>query len=222
MLNHLAIIPDGNRRYARKLGKPPWYGHEIGIKSFRNVINWCLELGIKELTFYTLSVKNFKRDKTELHFLFQYIRKEIDHWLNSKDAKKNGVCIRALGRTYLLPKDIQQKVKKVTQKTKNNKKLKVNLMIGYGGREEIIEAVKKLIKNKQKVTEKNFSANLWLNSNPDLVIRTSGEYRTSDFLPWQAAYSEWYFTKKYWPEFSKKELLKAIKDFNSRERRYGK
>ena len=222
MLTHLAIIPDGNRRWAKKLGKVPWYGHEMGIPRFRNTIDWCSELGIKELTFYTLSIQNFQRDKTELEFLFIYIRKEIEHWLAADVAEKKGVRFTLVGKPEMLPKDLHKTIKELEEKTKNNKAIKVNLAIGYGGKEEIIHAVNSALKKKQKITEETIEENLWLNSNPDLIIRTSGEYRTSNFLMWQSAYSEWFFSEKYWPDFDKEELIKAIKDYESRDRRHGK
>ena len=222
MLNHIAIIPDGNRRWARARIKKPWLGHKIGIDIFHNVINWCLELGVKELTFYTLSVQNFQRDKTELKYLFMYIRNELNKWLHSDEAEKKGIYLNAIGKLTLLPKDIQLQLKQLIKKTKHNKNLKVNFAIGYGGREEIINAVKRIIKNKQKPSIKTLSQNLWLNSEPDLVIRTSDEYRLSNFLIWQTYYSELFFTKKHWPDFDKKELLKAINEYQKRQRRFGK
>ena len=120
MIAHLAIIPDGNRRWAKKLGKRPWYGHEMGIPRFRNTIDWCRELGIKELTFYTLSIQNFQRDKTELDFLFIYIRKEIEHWLAADISEKKGVRFTLIGKPEMLPKDLHETIKKLEKKTENN------------------------------------------------------------------------------------------------------
>ena len=222
IIKHLGIIPDGNRRWARRLGKKIGFGHKRGIESFRDVIEWCREINISELTLYTLSIQNFQREKMELDYLFYLIKKELHHWLTTDEAQEKGIYVRAIGRKRMLPKDIANDFKRLEEKTKNNKTMKVNFAIGYGGREEIIDAVKKTVKKKEKLTEENVRKNLWLSSYPELVIRTSGEYRTSNFLMWQSAYSEWYFTKKCWPEFDKKELLKAIRDFESRERRYGK
>lgn len=222
MLNHLGIIPDGNRRWARKRGKPVWFGHSVGIKRFRDVIDWCIELGVKEITFYTLSVQNFKRNKKELNYLFKIIRRELDYWEKKNEAASKGVRINPIGRLGMLPKDVRGRCLKVKRKTAKNTKIKVNLAVGYGGREEIVHAVKQLLRKKQKVNEKNISKNLWLNSEPELVIRTSGEYRTSNFLIWQTHYSEWFFSKKYWPAFDKNELVKALKEYRRRERRVGK
>jgi undecaprenyl diphosphate synthase len=220
-VNHLGIIPDGNRRWARQQNKPDWQGHKAGIESFRSVIDWCIEFGIHEITFYTLSVQNFKRSKLELSYLFKFVRNELDRWLASNEIDIQGIFLNPVGRLNLLPADIKNKCDEIKEKTKNNNKIKVNLAIGYGGREEILEAISKLNKNRMEISEKNISANLWIPSDVDLVIRTSGEMRTSNFLIWQAHYAEWFFSKKYWPEFNKEEFKKAISSFEKRERRFG-
>ena len=215
-LKHLGIIPDGNRRWARAQGKPEWYGHQVGIARFRDVIGWCRELKIAELTFYTLSVQNFKRDAEELNHLFTFIRAEIRQWRKGTDIRINPV-----GRLGMLPADIAEQCHQLAEQTKLNNTIKVNLAIGYGGREELLDTVQRLVGSKQPLTEENVSRSLWIPEDLDLVIRTSGEMRTSNFLIWQASYAEWFFSRKYWPEFDKAELLKAIESFNGRERRFG-
>ena len=154
--------------------------------------------------------------------MFKIIRRELDYWEKKDESEDKGVLINPIGRLWVLPKDVMKKCIEVAKKTAKNSTIKVNLAIGYGGREEIVHAVKQLLQKRQKVNEKNISKNLWLDSEPELVIRTSGEYRTSNFLIWQAYYSEWFFSKKYWPAFDKKELVKAVKEYGKRERRVGK
>ena len=184
-LKHLGIIPDGNRRWARAPGNPQRYGHQVGIARFRDVIGWCRELKIAELTFCT------------------------------------DIRINPVGRLGMLPADIAEQCHQLAEQTKLNNTIKVNLAIGYGGREELLDTVQRLVGSKQPLTEENVSRSLWIPEDLDLVIRTSGEMRTSNFLIWQASYAEWFFSRKYWPEFDKAELLKAIESFNGRERRFG-
>jgi len=221
-LKHIAIILDGNRRYAKKHMLKPGVGHKKGSRNVENLINWCNELKIKELTLYTFSVENFKRKKNELNFLMNLFKKQIKKLETDKRIEKNRVRVNFIGRLHLFPNDMQKSMKKVMNKTKNYNKFKLNLAMGYGGRAEIIDAVNKIINKKtKKVDEKIITKNLYLTNEPDLVIRTGGEKRVSNFLIWQSYYSEWYFTNKLWPEFNKKDLIKAIKEFKKRKRRYG-
>ena len=225
----IAIVLDGNRRYAKKLGLHPWKGHEFGVKKLEEMLNWCRELGIKELTLYSFSTENFKRTKQEKDFLFNIFKKELNNMKHRKDIFENKIRINVIGRLYLFPKEIQKAIKEIMQKTKKHNKFVVNFAMAYGGRQEITDAVKKIAKlaknnkiNANNINENTIIKNLYLKSEPDLVIRPGGEVRTSNFLTWQSAYSEWMFVDKLWPEFTKRDLMDCIEEFNKRERRFGK
>ena len=223
----IAIILDGNRRFAKKLGLQPWKGHEYGMKKLEELFRWCLELGIKELTLYSFSTENFNRAKNEIDFLFGLFKKKFDEIRKGRDIFKNEVRVNVIGRSYMFPKDIQKAMAEVAEKTKNNRKLTVNFALAYGGRQEIVDSFKRIIKNNpninpDKINEMLITQNLYLQSEPDMVIRPGGEMRTSNFLTWQSVYSEWIFIDKFWPEFTKKDLIECIEEFNRRERRYGK
>ncbi len=220
---HVAIVLDGNRRYAKQHMLKPWEGHEKGSKNVENLFDWCDELGIKELTLYAFSYENFKRDKTEVEFLMKLFKKQIEKLEKDERIEKNKIMVNFIGRLNLFPEDIQSSMKRIMEKTKNNDNFKINFAMGYGGRIEIVDAVNKIIKKGIKdVDEKTITENLYLSEEPELVIRTGGEKRVSNFLIWQSYYSEWYFTDKLWPEFTKEELVKAIEDFGKRERRVGR
>lgn len=221
---HVAIILDGNRRYAKQHNFSPNKGHELGAKNVENLIKWAQELGIKELTLYIFSTENFNRTKKEVTHLMNLFLK----WFKNLKINKD-VQINFIGKLSLLPKKVQDVAKKLMKETRNNKIFKINFAMAYGSRLEVVEAAKKfakMVKNSKtklsNLTTESFKKYLWLGSEPDLIIRTSGEKRLSNFLLWQAAYSELYFTKKYWPEFSKQDLIKAIKDYNKRKKRYGR
>ena len=221
-VKHLAIILDGNRRYAKKLSLQPWKGHEFGARKVEEFLDWCRELGIKELTLYTLSTENLKRNKKELDFLFKLIDKWFKKFKDDKRIDKNKIRIRIIGKISLLPRNLQKICKEIENKTSKYNNYKLNFCIAYGGRLEIIEAVNKLKNKKGKITEKNLQNSLWLSSSPELIIRTGGRTRTSNFLPFQSAYSEWLFLDKLWPEFTKQDLEKAINYFKKVQRNSGK
>jgi len=203
-------------------------GHRLGaVKAKKLVEEWAPELGIKELTLYSFSMQNFGRSKVEINFLFRLFvdvfTKEATN-LTNKDIK-----VKFIGRLHLFPKRIQNLAREVMEKTKNNLKLTVNFAFGYGSREEIIDGIKKLAHDiKQgklhpdKIDENLFSSYLYLNSDPEIVIRTGGAMRTSNFLLWQSNYSEWFFLQKTWPEFEKEDLMAVLQEFQQRERRFGK
>ncbi len=223
---HIGIILDGNRRYAKRLGLQPWKGHEFGIRKLEELLEWCMELGIKELTLYSFSTENFKRAKKEINFLFGLFKKKFEDMKNGKGIAKNNVKINVIGRLGMFPADVRKAMLEVAAKTKNNKKLTVNFALAYGGRQEIVDSFRKILKNSPsinpgKINEKLITQNLYLKSEPDLVIRPGGEVRTSNFLTWQSIYSEWFFVDKLWPEFTKKDLIKCIEEFRKRERRFG-
>jgi len=226
---HIGIILDGNRRFARRLMLKPWKGHEWGAKKLEKLFGWCKELGIKELTLYCFSLENFNRPKQEFDYLMDIFRKEFERCKNDKRIHENKIRINVIGRTWLLPKDVQEKIREIMEMTKNYNDYVVNFALGYSGRAEVIDAVKKIAEqvkkgefNINKINEQTFKDYLYLPSEPDLIIRTGGEKRTSNFLIWQSSYSEWLFLDKMWPEFEREDLINAIKDFNKRERRFGK
>jgi len=221
-VSHIAIILDGNRRYARKKGWIKYKGHEKGAETVGKLLEWCREFQIKELTLYCLSTENLKRSKKELDFLFKLFKKSFEELKNNQKIKESKVKIRFVGELSLLPEDLRKICKEIEQKTENYNNYKLNFCIAYGGRLELLTAINKIKSKKGKITEKDLQDNLWLSSSPHLIIRTGGRTRTSNFLPWQSVYSEWLFLKKLWPEFNKQDLKKAIQEFNKRKRNFGK
>ena len=229
---HIAIILDGNRRFAKKLMLKPWMGHEWGARKVEKLLNWCNTLGIKEVTLYAFSVDNFNRPKQEFNYLMNLFKKEFDNIMKEKkqkDLKAKEIRINFIGRLWMFPESVQQRMHKLIRITKDNGNNVVNFAMAYGGRQEVIDAVRKIgeeIKEGKidagKINEELFAKNLYLNSDPELVIRTGGEKRTSNFLPWQSIYSEWVFIEKPWPEFEQEDLINAIEDYSSRGRRFGR
>lgn len=223
-VNHLAIILDGNRRYAKKVLKEPWKGHDSGAEKVEKLFDWCKELGVKELTLYSFSLQNFKRDQKEVTYLMNLFCKYFTAPELREKVHQNKIKITFIGRIKLLPEKVQKIIQDLQQETKDYADFKVNFAMAYGGREEIIDAVNKILQEGklQKIDEKILSKYLYLQSEPDIVIRTGSEKRTSNFLLWQSWYSEWFFLDKYWPEFEKEDLLKVLNEFSQRERRFGK
>ncbi|MBU0894527.1 MAG: di-trans,poly-cis-decaprenylcistransferase [Nanoarchaeota archaeon] len=219
---NIGIILDGNRRFAKRLMKEPWKGHEYGAKKLNSLLEWCKEFKIKELTLYCLSIENFNRPKKEFNYLMKVFKKEAENILKDPRIDKEKIKINFIGKINLLDKDLQGLIKKIKNKTKSYKNHIINIAIAYGGRQEIINTIKKLIKFKKPINEKNFQKELWISNEPDFIIRTGGEKRTSNFLPWQSTYSEWFFLDKMWPEFEKKDLQNCIQEFYTRQRRFGK
>lgn len=225
---HIAIILDGNRRYAKKLGLQLWKGHEFGVKKLEQLLEWCIELGIKELTLYSFSTENFKRTKMEKDFLFKIFDREFSNMKHKESIFKNKIRVNVIGRLNMFPKGIRKAMVDIMEKTKKHKNFIVNFAMAYGGRQEITDAVNKIIKdiksnkiNSKKINENTITSYLYLKSEPDIVIRPGGEKRMSNFLLWQSCYSELFFTDKLWPEFTKEDLIKCIEEFNKRERRFG-
>ncbi|WP_027137748.1 isoprenyl transferase [Gaetbulibacter saemankumensis] len=226
---HIAIIMDGNGRWAKQQGLMRVIGHESGAKSVRQVIEGCGELGIENLTLYAFSTENWKRPKLEVQTLMKLLvsslRKEI------KSLQDNNIKLNAIGNLSLLPKKVHKELQDVIEQTKNNKKLTLTLALSYGSREEITNTVKEIsikVKNNiispDKIDELIINEHLYTSELPDvdLLIRTSGEQRISNFLLWQIAYAELYFTSVLWPDFTKEHLYEAIKEYQKRERRFGK
>ncbi len=232
-LNHVGIIMDGNRRFARRLMMEPWKGHEWGNRKVEDVINWCTELGIKCFTFYTLSLENIAgRPKVELDYIYRLMEKVALGVIKNKKhpVHLKKVRVRVIGRKNSLPAGLRKLFDKVERITKNYKNYESNFAIAYSSRVEIIDAVKKIANkvkegklNASDINEITIKENLYNPgmNDPDLIIRTGGEKRLSNFLLFQSAYSELFFTDTSWPEFSKDDFIAAIKDFNQRKRRFG-
>jgi undecaprenyl diphosphate synthase len=219
---HIAFIIDGNGRWAKKRGFPRTTGHKFGVEAVGNTIKNCLELGIKYISFYTFSTENWNRPKEEIDAIFELLREYIEK--DTKDYEKNNIKFVTSGDLKKLPKDITAEIEKAKEKTKNNTAMVVNMAINYGGRDEIILAVNNIIKEGKTEVDKESFKNYLYTANmpdPDLIIRTSGEMRTSNFMPYQAVYSEWYFPKTYWPDFNKSSLVEAILNYQKRNRRFG-
>jgi undecaprenyl diphosphate synthase len=227
--NHVAIIMDGNGRWAKKKGKPRIFGHKNGVTSVRETIEGCGELGIKYLTLYAFSTENWNRPKLEVKTLMALLVSTLKDEL--KTLQKNKIKLNTIGTLSNLPEKVQLELQEVMEKTKNNDALILTLALSYGSREEIVNVIrnisKKVVNNKLKVEEideKIINNHLYTFSLPnvDFLIRTSGEKRISNFLLWQIAYAELYFTNTLWPDFRKENLFNAILDYQNRERRFGK
>lgn len=220
--HHIAFIIDGNGRWAKKRGMPRMFGHRAGIEAVKNTINYCLDIGIKETTFFCFSTENWNRPKEEIDGLFNLFREFGTK--NTEEFIKKDIKIIVIGNRENIPQDVVKIMEELEEKTKNCTALKVCICINYGGRYDIVNAVNNIIKDgKNHITEQEFSGYLLTKymRDPDLIIRSSGEIRVSNYLLYQMAYSEFYFTKTYWPDFNKKELTKAIIDFQKRNRRFG-
>ncbi len=221
---HVAIIMDGNGRWALKRGLPRLAGHRAGTENLRRIITACVEFGVKFLTIYAFSTENWGRPREEVQGLMHILEDVIDRELDELD--KEGVQLRHIGRLERLDPKIQEKVLNAIELTKNNSRLILNVAFNYGGRDELVCAVQKIIQDGVKPDEVNVDLiNRYLFTagvpDPDLIIRTSGELRVSNFLIWQSAYSEWYVTPTYWPDFDKEEFRKALDTYAKRDRRYG-
>ena len=221
---HIAIIMDGNGRWARQRGLPRVAGHRAGAENLRRIINACVEFGVKILTIYAFSTENWGRPESEIRGLMKIFARVLDQELD--DLHEQGVCLHHLGDLTGVNPDLQEKVRRALELTKNNDTLILNVAFNYGGRAEIIHAVQQMLADgvaPEDLTEDLFSSYLFTKGlpDPDLVIRTSGELRISNFLIWQAAYSEYYPTPAYWPDFGREELYAAIVAYNQRERRFG-
>ena len=225
---HIAIIVDGNRRFAKKRGLLPWKGHEAGAEKFREFMDWSKELGVKEMTLYTFSLKNFKRPKLEVGKLLNIFRKYFGELKEDKRIHEDKIKIRFLGKIDMFPEDIRDQMQELIDITKNYNNYIVNFCMAYDGRAEIIDAVKSIGKKIQngeleieKINEETFANNLYMADEPDIMIRTSGEQRISGFLLWQMSYTELFFLDKMWPEIEREDLKQVIDEFNKRHRRFG-
>ena len=221
---HLAIIMDGNGRWARARGLPRLAGHRAGTENLRRILRCCTELGIRVLTIYAFSTENWERPVSEVRGLMSILERVIDRELAELDA--NGVRIQHLGRLEGVSERLQRKIKKALEVTAHNDRLILNVAFNYGGRAELVDAIRQIVAAgvpADQVDEELVSHYLYTEDlpDPDLIIRTSGELRVSNFLLWQGAYAEYYVTPTYWPDFDRQELLKALQQYGQRERRFG-
>jgi len=221
---HVGIIMDGNGRWARARGLPRLAGHRAGTENLRRVLRAAAEFGIQILTIYAFSTENWGRPKEEVEGLLDLMERMIDREL--PELHQEGVQIRHIGRLDRVPERLKEKIRYALETTKDNRRLILNVAFNYGGRTEIIDAVRRIIREgipPEEVNEALFSQYLYTAGlpDPDLIIRTSGEMRVSNFLIWQGAYAEYYVTPTYWPDFDKDELYKALVAFSKRERRFG-
>ena len=219
---HIAVIMDGNGRWARKRGLPRVAGHRSGISAVREVVEGCAELGVSVLTLYAFSVENWKRPATEVRTLMLLLREYLNREIDNLD--RNNIQFRTVGRTDQLDPSVRTELLKAIDRTRSNTGMIFVVALNYGGRAEIVDAVNRIIANRQQaVDEAEFGRHLYTAGlpDPDLLIRTSGEMRLSNFLLWQIAYTEIYVTETLWPDFSRTDLYEAIVAFQKRERRYG-
>jgi tritrans,polycis-undecaprenyl-diphosphate synthase [geranylgeranyl-diphosphate specific] len=226
---HIGIIMDGNRRFARRLMAKPWQGHEWGAEKLEKILQWCKEFKIKELTLYTFSIQNFERPKKEFDYLMRLFTDNFDKLKKDERIYKNKIRINVIGRIEMFPEEVKRRIYEIMELTKTHTQYVINFAMAYGGREEVIDAAIKIAdkikKGKldiNKINEEVFRQNLYLTSEPDLIIRTGGEKRTSNFLAFQGAYSEYIFLEKMWPEFEKEDLVMCLNEYSSRKRRFGK
>ena len=225
---HVAVILDGNGRWAKKRFMPRTYGHKVGSQVVEDMLSIVDETGVKYFTVYAFSTENWKRSQEGVSMLMGILRRYLKDCV--KKSMKNNVRCRVIGRREELSPDIVESINNLEEKTKNNTGLNFTIAINYGGRDEITRAVKKIAKKVEQgemraedITEQTISECLdtWELPDPDLLIRTSGEERLSNYLPWQLAYTEFYFTDTLWPDFNREELIKAFEKYNRRERRFG-
>ncbi|MBS7642028.1 di-trans,poly-cis-decaprenylcistransferase [Candidatus Bathyarchaeota archaeon] len=230
---HVALILDGNRRWARSRGLPPWIGHEYGARKVEDLLKWCLELGVPILTLFVFSTENFHRPREEVENLMSIFRRYLEKLLDDENIHRNMVRVKFIGRLDLLPDDLSKLAKAIEESTKDYSSRWLNIAIAYGGRLEIVDAVKRIstkvaegLLKPEDIDERILEEHLYTSHlpkpDPDLIIRTSGEERLSGFLLWQSAYSELCFLDVYWPEFRRIDLLRAIRTYQRRERRYGR
>jgi tritrans,polycis-undecaprenyl-diphosphate synthase [geranylgeranyl-diphosphate specific] len=231
-LEHIAIVLDGNRRWATNHSLNPRLGHHFGADKTEKVLRWCLELGVKTVTFYAFSTENFKRPRAEVEEIMQLFGEKIQQIAENSEIHRHRVRVKVIGRLNLLPDNVQRKIKNVEEITKDYDQHFLNLAIAYGGRAEIVDAAKEIVQNTlagdlspDQITEDVFEKYLYTShlpkQEPDLIIRTSGEERLSGFLLYQSAYSELCFLDVYWPEIRRVDILRAIRTYQKRRRRFG-
>jgi len=229
---HIAIVLDGNRRWAFEKALGPWFGHEKGAEKVEQLLDWCLKLKVKSITLYAFSTENFRRSKDEVEEIMRIAEEEFRKILTDERIHKSKVRVKVIGRVNLLPEGLQQLITDVEEATQSYGEHFLNIAFAYGGRAEIVDAARKIAEkvqegelNLEKVDEQMFEQHLYTShmpkQDPDLIIRTSGEERLSGFLLWQSAYSELCFLDVYWPDFRLIDLLRAVRTFQKRKRRFG-
>lgn len=217
---HIGIIMDGNGRWAKSKNRPRVFGHKAGAAALRKIVEHCRRIGVEYLTVYAFSTENWKRSQEEVNALMTLFKTYINS--ERKMLLDNNVRFMVSGRKEGVNESLLNAIKKLQEETSKDYKMTLNIAFNYGGRAEIIDAVKKIKDSQEEITEEIFSKYLYNDlPDPELIIRTSGEFRISNFLLWQIAYSEFYITDTYWPDFDEKELEKAIYSYNKRERRFG-
>lgn len=228
MPRHIAIILDGNRRWARERGKPASFGHKEGAKTLEKIVRYANKIGLEYITVYAFSTENWKRTAEEVKALMLLLQNYLDEY--SKRADTENIKVKILGDISVLSEGMQKSIKKCMERTKDNTGVTFNIALNYGGRDEIVRAIKQISKQikegkitEEDITEQMVSDNLYTKGepDPDLLIRTSGEIRLSNFLPWQLVYSEFLFIDKNWPEFEEKDLDEAIIEYQKRTRKFG-
>ncbi len=228
---HVAIIMDGNRRWAKKLEKPPWYGHLFGSNKLEEIMEWCRELGIRTLTAYAFSTENFKRPPEEVNALMNLFERKFRELVNDERIHRYGVRVNVIGRKDLLPENVRKAAEEAEKATRKYNNYTLNLALAYGGRSEITDAVREIVQDalEGKVRPDEIDEDLIKHylyhpdmPDPDIVIRTGGEVRISNFLLYQIAYSELFFVDVYFPEFRKIDFLRIIREYQKRQRRFGR
>jgi tritrans,polycis-undecaprenyl-diphosphate synthase [geranylgeranyl-diphosphate specific] len=228
---HIAIIMDGNRRFARQSGMTPVEGHEAGRDTLEDVVDWCLEIGVEVLTVYAFSTENFDRQPEEVEALMDLFEANFYDMAEDERVHEHGIRVQAIGRTRDLPERVREAIDYAEEKTADYDSYHYNIAVAYGGRQEILSAIRSIAEDVQdgeldpeEITEKHVDRNLYTSPHPDpdLILRTSGEERISNFLLWQLAYSELYFADVNWPDLRKVDFLRAIRDYQRRQRRYGR
>ena len=220
--NHVAIIMDGNGRWALKRGKSRNYGHQQGLRTIEKIVDYSIKKKISYLTLFTFSSENWKRPKNEVNFLFKLLENYFKK--NLLKVIRNGIKVKIIGDKSKLARNLRKRIKLVENKTKKNKKISVQLALNYGSKHEIINSLKIINKKKQKITNENFEKNLYTSGfpNPDILVRTGGQRRLSNFLLWQIAYAEIFFVNKMWPDFNKNDFQKILNTFKKIKRSFGR
>lgn len=229
---HIAIILDGNRRWALEHSLNPWVGHQHGAEKVEKLLKWCLDIGVKSVTLYAFSTENFQRPKQEVVEIMRILEEKLRNIITDERIHKNKVRVKIIGRRNLLPRSLQKLIKDAEESTKDYEEHFLNVALAYGGRAEIVDAARKIAEevklgrlSPDEIDEHSFERFLYTahlpKQDPDLIIRTSGEERLSGFLLWQSAYSELCFLDVYWPDFRKIDLLRAVRTYQRRKRRFG-
>jgi len=231
--SHIGVILDGNRRWALRRGLEPWEGHRQGARKVEELLDWCGDIGIQTITLYAFSTENFQRSSREVAEIFRLLEAQLQGLLQDGRIQEKGIRVKVLGRTQMLSEDLRELIGRVEAHTAHHRRHYLNFAIAYGGRTEIVDAVKALARDVKEdrlaiesISEEAIDGYLYTahlpKSSPDLIIRTSGEIRLSNFMTWQSAYSELMFTDVFWPDFRKLDLLRAIRVYQKRGRRFGK